>query len=35
MKEAAVALQMSFTGAEDDVRWVEAPNQAKKASDYI
>jgi hypothetical protein len=35
MKEVAKYLQMSFYGDENDVRWVEAPNEARKASDYI
>ena len=26
---------MAFKGSDDDVRWIEAPNQARKASDYI
>ena len=26
---------MAFQGSDDDVRWVEAPNQARKAKDYI
>ena len=30
----AKGLKMSFNGKEDDVRWVEAANQARKASDY-
>lgn len=25
---------MSFSGSDDDVRWVEAPNQARRATDY-
>jgi hypothetical protein len=35
MKEVAECLQMSFNGNENNVRWVEAPNEARKASDYI
>ncbi len=35
MKEEAECLQMSFEGDENIVRWVEAPNEARKASDYI
>lgn len=26
---------MSFKGDEADVKWVEAPNQARRATDYI
>ena len=26
---------MSFEGSDEDVRWIKARNQAKKASDYI
>ena len=26
---------MAFTGSEDDVRWVEALNQARSVKDYI
>ena len=26
---------MAFKGSEDDVRWIVAPNQARKANDYI
>ena len=35
LKEASTGLSMAFTGKEDDVRWVEAPNQARSAKDYI
>ena len=35
MKEVAERLKMSFNGDEKYVRWVEAPNVARKASDYI
>ena len=35
MKKYAKGLKMSFNGKDDDVRWVEAANQARKASDYI
>ena len=35
MKEMAFGLNMSFKGDEDDVIWVEASNEARKASDYI
>ena len=35
MKEVAECLKMSFEGDEKYVRWVEAPNEARKASDYI
>jgi len=35
LKDAAKGLQMAFKGSEDDVRWVVAPNQARKANDYI
>ena len=35
MKKYANGLNMSFKGKDDDVKWVEAANQARKASDYI
>ncbi len=35
MKKYAKGLRMSFNGKDDDVRWVEAANQARRASDYI
>ena len=35
MKKVAECFQMSFKGKDDDVKWVEAANQARKASDYI
>ena len=35
LKDAAKGLSMSFKGLEEDVRWVEAPNEARKANDYI
>ena len=35
MKKYANGLKMSFKGKDDDVKWVEAANQARKASDYI
>jgi hypothetical protein len=35
MKKYANGLRMSFNGKDDDVRWVEAANQARRASDYI
>jgi hypothetical protein len=35
MKEEAKYLQMTFNGDENNVRWVEAPNEAIIASDYI
>ena len=35
MKDMAKGLNMSFKGDEDDVIWVEASNEARKASDYI
>jgi hypothetical protein len=31
LKRAAEGLFMTFNGNDDDVRWVEAPNQARKA----
>ena len=35
LNEASAGLSMAFTGSENDVRWVEAPNQARSAKDYI
>jgi hypothetical protein len=35
IKEAAMGLKMGFKGSDDDVRWIEAPNKARIASDYI
>ena len=35
MKKYAKGLKMFFNGKDDDVRWVEAANQARKANDYI
>lgn len=35
LKEASAGLSMAFTGSENDVRWVEAPNKARSAKDYI
>jgi len=35
LKEASLGLSIAFTGDKNDVRWVEAPNQARRANDYI